>query len=56
MKSSSTISSPGGYLGEISLLTRSAAGHRARAKGAVRLLRIPGAAFSELLRSCRPCR
>ena len=43
---------PGGYLGEISLLTQSAAGHRARAKGAVRLLQIPGAAFSELLRSC----
>ena len=44
--------SPGGYLGEISLLTQSPAGHRARAKGTVRLLEIPGATFSDVLRSC----
>lgn len=45
--------SPGAFLGEISLLTHSAAEHRARAKSAVRLLRIPGDVFYELLRSCR---
>ena len=43
---------PGGYLGEISLLTATRAQHRARAKGAARLLEIPGAAFRELIRSC----
>ena len=42
----------GGYLGEISLLTQSPAWHWARAKGTVRLLEIPGATFSDLLRSC----
>jgi signal transduction histidine kinase len=45
--------SPGAFLGEISLLTRSPAEHRARAKGAVRLLRIPSEVFYDLLRSCR---
>ncbi|HXY30519.1 MAG TPA: ATP-binding protein [Gemmatimonadaceae bacterium] len=42
----------GGYLGEISLLTGAPAAHRARAKGDVELLKIPGAAFYDLLRSC----
>ncbi|HEX6535040.1 MAG TPA: cyclic nucleotide-binding domain-containing protein, partial [Gemmatimonadaceae bacterium] len=45
--------SPGAFLGEISLLTHSPAEHRARAKGPVRLLRIPGDVFFDLLRSCR---
>jgi CRP-like cAMP-binding protein len=45
--------SPGAFLGEISLLTQSPAEHRARAKGAVRLLRVPGDVFYDLLRSCR---
>jgi signal transduction histidine kinase len=44
--------SRGGYLGEISLLTQSPAGHRARAKDSVRLVRIPADVFTELLRSC----
>jgi signal transduction histidine kinase len=44
---------PYAFLGEISLLTQSPAAHRARAKDAVRLLRIPGAVFSDLLRSCQ---
>ena len=43
---------PGAYLGEISLLTGTAAAHRARAHGASRLARIPEAAFYEVLRSC----
>ena len=43
---------PGAFLGEISLLTATPAEHRARAKGATRLLRIPGEVFQELLRSC----
>ena len=42
----------GAYLGEISLLTGTRAQHRARAKGVVRLLRIPGDVFRELVRSC----
>ncbi len=45
--------SPGAFLGEISLLTQSPAGHRARAKDAVRVLRIPAAVFSDLLKSCQ---
>ena len=36
---------PRRYLGEISLLTQSPAGHRARAKAAVRLLQIPAPVF-----------
>jgi signal transduction histidine kinase len=44
---------PGAYLGEISLLTATRAQHRARAKGAARLLRIPGDVFLELFRSCQ---
>src|SRR5215469_4718237 len=44
--------SPGAFLGEISLLTQSPAGHRARAKDTARLLRIPAAVFSDLLKSC----
>ncbi len=44
--------SPGAFLGEISLLTQSPAGHRARAKDTVRLLQIPAVVFSDLLRSC----
>jgi signal transduction histidine kinase len=44
---------PGAFVGEISLLTRSPAGHRARAKAAVRLLRIPASVFFDLLRSCQ---
>ena len=43
---------PGGWLGEISLLTATPARHRARAKQAVRLLRIPGDAFRALLHEC----
>jgi signal transduction histidine kinase len=43
---------PGAYLGEISLLTGTAAAHRARAHGAARLARIPEEAFYEVLRSC----
>ena len=43
---------PGSFLGEISLLTATAAQHRARAKGPARLLRIPGDVFHDLLRSC----
>ena len=43
---------PGAYLGEISLLTGTAAAHRARAHGAARLARIPEDAFYEVLRSC----
>ena len=42
----------GAYLGEISLLTATRAQHRARAKDAVRLLRIPGDTFRDLVRSC----
>jgi signal transduction histidine kinase len=45
--------SPGAFVGEISLLTRSPAGHRARAKAAVRLLQIPAPVFLDLLRSCQ---
>jgi signal transduction histidine kinase len=44
---------PGAFLGEISLLTDSPAGHRARAKDTVRLLRIPKPVFSDLVRSCQ---
>lgn len=43
---------PGAFLGEISLLTGTPAAHRARAKGAARLLRIPGDVFRSLLSSC----
>lgn len=43
----------GAFLGEISMLTQSPAAHRARANGAVRLIRIPGTVFSGLLRSCQ---
>jgi signal transduction histidine kinase len=43
---------PGAYLGEISLLTGSAAEHRARARTASRLARIPEDAFYDVLRSC----
>lgn len=43
---------PGAYLGEISLLTGEAAGHRARAVGPARLARIPADAFYELLHTC----
>ncbi len=43
---------PGAYLGEISLLTHTPAGHRARASVHSRLARIPGGLFHELLRSC----
>jgi signal transduction histidine kinase len=43
---------PGAYLGEISLLTGGRAHHRARGVGTVRLLRIPGDAFRDLLHSC----
>jgi signal transduction histidine kinase len=42
----------GAYLGEISLLTGTRAQHRARGKGTVRLLRIPGDVFRDLVRSC----
>ena len=43
---------PGAYLGEISLLTGTAAEHRARARGPALLARIPEDAFYEVLRSC----
>jgi signal transduction histidine kinase len=43
---------PGAYLGEISLLTGSAAEHRARARTAARLVRLPEDAFYAVLRSC----
>jgi len=43
---------PGGFLGEISLLTGLATKHRARARGDTRLVRIPGSTFRELLRTC----
>ena len=43
---------PGSFLGEISLLTQTAAQHRARAKGACRLLRIPEPVFQRLLGTC----
>jgi signal transduction histidine kinase len=43
---------PPAYLGEISLLSGSPAGHRARARGPARLLEVPGDVFRELLRSC----
>jgi signal transduction histidine kinase len=43
---------PGSYLGEISLLTAAPAEHRARATTEARLLRIPGDAFHQLVRSC----
>jgi signal transduction histidine kinase len=44
---------PGAFLGEISLLSDSPAGHRARAEGPARLLRIPGPVFYDLISSCR---
>jgi signal transduction histidine kinase len=44
---------PGAFLGEISLLTRAPAEHRARAKGPAHLVRIPAEAFYDLLKSCR---
>jgi signal transduction histidine kinase len=44
--------SPGAYLGEISFLTKSPAGHRVTAAVASRLVRIPGQLFQELLRTC----
>jgi len=43
---------PGSFLGEISLLTQTPAQHRARAKGACRLLRIPEPVFQRLLGTC----
>lgn len=43
---------PGSFLGEISLLTRTPAEHRARAKTACRLLRIPEPVFQRLLGTC----
>jgi signal transduction histidine kinase len=43
---------PGALLGEISLLTGAATGHRALAQGPARVLRIPGDAFLALVRSC----
>jgi signal transduction histidine kinase len=43
---------PPASLGEVSLLSGSAAGHRARARGPARLLEVPGDVFRELLRSC----
>lgn len=45
--------SAGGFLGEISLLTHSPAGHRARAKTTARLLRIPAPVFFDLMKSCQ---
>jgi len=43
---------PGAFLGEISLLTGTPAGQRARARGPGRVLRIPADVFHSLLRSC----
>jgi signal transduction histidine kinase len=43
---------PGAFLGEISLLTGAAAGHRAHAHEGARLIRVPGDAFLALMRSC----
>ena len=43
---------PGAYLGEISLLTGEAAGHRARAVGPARLARIGEDTFYALLHAC----
>ncbi len=42
----------GAYLGEISLLTKTAAGHRATASSDSKVIRIPGELFHELLRTC----
>ena len=43
---------PGAFLGEISLLTGAAAGHRAQARSGARLLRIPADTFLALIRRC----
>lgn len=43
-----------GHIGEISLLTATPARHHARARGATRLLRVPGETFHTLMRSCEP--
>jgi len=43
---------PGNFIGEISLLTRTQAGHRARALAPSHVLRIPGQIFREVARSC----
>lgn len=45
---------PGAFLGEISLLTGAAAGHRAHAHQGARLIRIPGDTFLALIRRCPP--
>jgi signal transduction histidine kinase len=43
---------PDAFIGEISLLTRTQAGHRARALAPSRVLRIPGPIFRDVARSC----
>ena len=43
----------GAFVGEVSMLTRAAAGHRARATTPSHLVRIPSDAFHDLLGSCR---
>jgi len=43
---------PGGFIGEISLLTGAPVGVRPKARGTARLLRMPGQAFLKLIRGC----